>query len=240
MGICRMFTYSSNGTEIEFMQGLIDLICLDTGITCEDESGNPTTAAEQFADLTSASTAKFYFNLGNGTRFQMVRNANNSSNCKSYLVDGTNIEYADYSAPSATTYRAFNIFYYKSDNVVMFGMCDRRYTLPQNINRSFMIIKNEQEKFATRFSGTNYMGQTFSSNTATVTFSNIFSYQAGAGKIDYIDKSIFVSSGIKLFDCPDIKNCSNVSQWASISLPDGKNYLAVSANAMVELDAEET
>ena len=73
MGEFRQFIYSNTGTEITFMEGLIDVL-EDLGLTCEDASGNPTTAAAQYADRTSASQATFYFNLGHDTRLCLQRN----------------------------------------------------------------------------------------------------------------------------------------------------------------------
>lgn len=87
MGEFQHITYSNAGTEIDFMDGLVNLICgLGDNITCEDTEGNPTTAALQYADLTSASQATFVFNFGGAAKLTIQRRSTNDVSNLYYRV----------------------------------------------------------------------------------------------------------------------------------------------------------
>ena len=244
MGEFRQFQYSKTSDEIEFMQGLIDIICgLAGDITCEDEAGNPTTAAEQYADLSSESTAKFYINFGNSNNRVLIQRAsNNSATQKYFSFDGQNIEYSrNYTAPSQIDTRTVGIFYYKSDNMALFGIASNGQQPPQITNRAIMLIDTENdERFFVHFAGNNFLAQSLNSGTMTISFYTILPYSAGAGNIDYIEKSVFISGGVRALFIPDIFSCSTIAQWSTIALPDGRNFIALGTNAMIEIEDPST
>ena len=85
MAEVRQYMYVNTGTEIDFMEGLVDLICgLDSTITVVDANGNPTTVAEQYVDRTSATTPEFRFSFGNGIYFAIKRNNTNNKYVKRF------------------------------------------------------------------------------------------------------------------------------------------------------------
>lgn len=238
----KQFLYTNTGTEIEFMQGFIDLLCgLGEGITCEDENGNPTTAAAQFADLTSSSTAKFYINFGTGYRLCILRNNNNSGVCKVYKFDNRDIQYEwGNDNVMTSTSRSFFVTYLKSDNFFAIWIGAYNINAITSTLYSAMRMVNDSHKYLGYLvGGYNIISATFSGNNTSVTFSPLFAYSMGAGKVDYIEHSPFISGGVKQFDCEDIFSCSTVPQFSSIALPNGKNYFAIGTNAMVEVDTEE-
>ena len=78
-------TYTSQGTEIDFMTGFIDLILgLWQGATLEDANGNETTVADLYAD--TSSNAQFYINFGGGYKLEAHRGAAISSNACAFIV----------------------------------------------------------------------------------------------------------------------------------------------------------
>ena len=245
MAIFRQYLYTNTGSEIDFMQGLIDLICsLGDNITCEDEHGNPTTAAAQFADLTSSSTAKFYINFGTSTEHQtgyrlcILRNTNNSQMCKVYKFDNRDIQYEwgnDYVATE--TSRSFYITYLKSDN--FFALWIGAYNINNITSTLYSVMRmtnNSSKYIAYVIGGYNIISATFTGNDTSVTFSSLFQYSAGAGKIDYVNHAPFISGGAKQFESSDIYSCSTVPQFSSIALPDGNNYYTIGTNAMVKVE----
>lgn len=244
MGVYKQFVYSNTGTEIEFMQGLIDLICgLGDGITCEDESGNPTTAQAQYADLTSASTALFYINFGNNVRLMIRRGSTNNNNTTFFYFDdyGHGIGFVrNNQAVMTVIERTCFITYYKNDGIVHFSIGSFDTVRLSDAKHHFMLVKNGSNWLVGRATYPNVpIAQTFTDGEISGTFPILYPYSAGAGHIDYSSSIPFISGGSKQFDCADIMPCSTVAQWASIALPDGKNYLAIGTNAMVELDAED-
>lgn len=245
MGIYRKFTYNNNGTEIDFMQGLIDLICgLGDGITCEDTNGNPTTAAEQYADLTSASKAEFVLNFGGNAKLTIQRSNTNNQYNQYFTMKTSNVTVNNIACSWDTylvmqeTARAFNITYYKSDNLIMLwiGWYNRPNITDTSI--SFIVLKANNDVFCAANVSYNAFTQTFYGSDMTVTYSPLFQYAAEAGKIDYVDHAPFISGGTKQFDTGEIFSCSIVSQFASITLPNRGNFYAIGTNALVPIDDE--
>lgn len=246
MAIFRQFTYTSNGTEIEFAQGLIDLICgLDNGITCEDVNGNPTNASEAYADLTSASKATFIFNLGNNVKLKFERNGTNNSTAKSYRIyynQSNNVVvnwFGDNHSVDSRITRKFFISYLKSENLIVLWIGGYTAIAIPNSQVSAMMLKNGNDKYSMAINNANVLNQTLIGNAISVNYSPLFQYSDDAGKIDYIDHAPFISGGVKQFDSEEIFSCSTVSQYSSIALPDGRNFFAISTNAMVEISEEE-
>ena len=93
----RQFAYTNTGTEIDFMEGLVDLICgLDSSITVVDVNGNPTTVAEQYEERSSTNIPQFIFEFGTGFNLGIKRNNSTNNSVDKIQVgvgSGTNIAY---------------------------------------------------------------------------------------------------------------------------------------------------
>lgn len=244
MGEFRQFTYSNTGTEIDFMNGIIDIFS-NLGATCEDTNGNPTTAELQYADLTGASTATFVFNFGGSAKFTLHRNGtnNNSANymtLASPTVDTNNIAYAwGPQNVNTQTERALSIGYYKSEKLIVLWIGWYNKTPITQCSISIACLKNNNITYYSSVLNANAITQTFYGDGINGYIApSIFNYSAGVGKIDYTEKVSFLSSGVKQFDISSVKACSTVSQWGSIALPDGRNFVALSSNLMVEVTEE--
>lgn len=243
MAEVRQFSYSSNETEIEFMQGLIDLICgLDTDITCEDANGNETTAAAQFADLTSASKASFFFNFGNALRIEFRRGAANNANSSSYIIynNTTNVKTLNFSSssnlPTTSATRTFFVGYTKSSNVICFWLGQHNVSAFANTTYSFIRVKTSNDNYLGNIGSSGVMTSTLYNANSSATFVSALPYSCQSGYIDYIDSAKFISGGTKQFETSEIYSCSTISIFSSIALPNGKNYFAVGANALIEVD----
>lgn len=245
MAVFKQFTYTNNGTEVDFMQGLIDLICgLDESITVEDENGDPTTAAAQYADLTSASKAAFYLNFGNNRKLSLARAYTNDRVCAQLYINifGAGDRIWNYSnqngAVMAEKNRSVFIAYIKSESLIVLWIGDYNITAITNAGDSIMKVKTGNDSFTAGLYNINIMGAQFVGSNSSATFSPVFQYSAGAGNVDFIEKAVFVSGGAKAFETEDIKSCSNMPQFASIALPDGRNFFTIATNAMVQIDEE--
>ena len=249
MAEVKQYTLSVTGTEIEFIQAFIDMFCsLGSNITCEDTNGDPTTAALQYADLTSASTATFIFNMGNNIKLRFWRNADNSQTVARYRfsINGSSDSfYIDsmYSAQAilTVTTRAFFITTVKSDNFFAIWVAGYSQTsIPSNIPCIMRILNNnENYVMINPKTGNTALRNTFTSNNSvSVNYKQLFRYTTSAGNIDYLDHTVFASGSTKVFDFPEIYSCSNLTFGTSISLPNGRNFWAIDTNAMVEVDEE--
>ena len=122
MGEFKNITFSVYGTEIDYLQGLIDLISDVLGVPCN------TTAAAQFEDRTAQPT--FIFNLNNNTQLKLLRNRVGSEYSEDYtiyinsngvsqniMVKGGGVApgYVD-----TVTTRAMGVAYYKSEDLKIF------------------------------------------------------------------------------------------------------------------------
>ena len=199
MAIFRQFMYSNSDTEIEFMQGFIDLICADGDIICEDAEGNPTTAAAQYADLTSASTAAFYFNFGDGCRFSLIRGASNNNTANTFtaypIIDNYNTTVyflGSTYAPTATTTRAFFIRLIKSDNLFYLGIGN--YSMSTSKIILFHCKAGNTSVYGMAGFNQSLLSATMQTPDSTqIKYQSILPYSAGAGNIDFVEKSIFIS-----------------------------------------------
>lgn len=246
MAIFKQFTYTKTGTEIEFLQGFIDLICgLDSDITCEDINGNETTAAAQFADLSSNSRADIFFNFGNALKIEFRRAASNASSTYGYQIinNGTQLltlRYAS-SGTNVTTSaeRSFFISYIKSSNVIALWLANYNVSAIANATYTLMRIKTANDNYLMNAYSNNPIGGTFTNDNSSVVLSTVLPYACVAGSVDIIEKTIFTSGGVKALEITDIKSCSTVSQFSSIALPNGKNYFAIGTNNLVEIEDED-
>lgn len=247
----KQYTFSDSGTEITFMENFINtLLSLDDSFSLENEAGDTITVASEFEDRTSAKTATFFINLGNGTRFKLQRNGSNNQRGKFYTASFSGGGYSttarlDFDTTSwgldiDTQYvRPLFIAYLKSDTMLILwlGGCGI-----QSLSASPMVLSKicDGSNYYTGWTNSaNMMSSTFINGNVSCTYVNMLPYAQQAGHIDYTESTSFVSGGAKQFICTDILSCSTIPQWSNISLPNGKNYMAVAANAMVEVDPEE-
>lgn len=241
----RQFVYTNTGTEIDFMEGLVDLICgLDSSITVVDVNGNPTTVAEQYEERSSTNIPQFIFEFGTGFNLGIKRNNTTDNPVDKIQVgvgSGTNISYkgsfwGGNFAIDTDASRGQYIAYLKSDTMI--GIWIGAYTgsFTSSVSASILKLITPTANYVGGVISNAVMTSNFISNNSTSTLYTLLSYNAGAGNIDYINHSMFMSGGAKSFAFPDIYSCSTVSIGTSIALPNGKNYFAIGTNSMVEVD----
>lgn len=234
----KQFTYTNNGTEIDFMQGFIELLqSLDNNIAIQDKDGNPTTVADQYADLTSASRAQFLIDFGNGNKLNMTRQYANNSGAREFT--GTaQIRYTNSNYTAMTQgARSFFVAYLKNENILMLWLGWYNVENISGASISVIVLNNNNVRFTALGTSTNPLGYNLVGNNTTITYSPVFAYSAGAGNIDFVEKAVFVSGGSKAFETEEIKSCSTIPQFTSIALPDGRNFFTVATNAMIEIDS---
>jgi hypothetical protein len=244
----RQFVYTNTGTEIDFMEGLVDLICgLDSSITVVDVNGNPTTVAEQYEERSSTNTPQFIFEFGTGFNLGIKRNNSTNNVVDKIQVgvgSGTNISYngsfwGDTLAIDTDGNRSQFVAYLKSDTMVGIWIGPYTGSFTYNIRASILKLITPTANYVGGIYNSNaVMTSNFIGNNSNNNFYTLLSYNAEAGNIDYINHSIFMSGGVKSFTFPDIYSCSTVSIGTSIALPNGKNYFAIGTNALVEVEPE--
>ena len=246
----KQFYYSDTGTEITFIQGFIDFILsFDSSFSLEDEEGNPITVASQYEDRTSSARATFYINLGNGSKLRIQRRHTNNSNTGEFEFACSNDGYASVPRVSFDTsswglaidtqyLRKFFIMYIKSDSMFILWIGGWIQTQITQGGIALSKITSGENTYTGFIDTIQALSATFYGNNTTSTYSPIFTYSAGAGNIDFVEKAIFTSASVKSFEVEEIKSCSTVPQWSNIALPDGRNFYAIATNAMVEVDPE--
>lgn len=243
----RSFLYSNTGTEITFMQGLIDLICgLDSNITCVDVNGDPTTAAAQI-DGDYNRRAIFIFKLGNSAIISLVRWRRNPEAVNAY---GYQPNYPSDSGEVAFTFsnnggtydatitRSVHITYYATDDCIFLWFGRYNATSINDAIFSAAILETSNDCFGVAVLGKNPLGATLLGNDSSAIYSPFFKYSETAGHIDFIEKSVFASGGTKVFETQSIKSCSIVPQFSNIALSNNRTFLAIATNAMVETTPE--
>ena len=249
MGFNSIEVVGSNTlTEIEYLQNIIDaIVSLDPRITCG------TTSAEQFADLTSASTATFTFDVDSKYQIVMTRDKNNSATNAKYkfniVVDG-----ADYAASAGITFFPGNIAptapvgenshfkvsaYTTNHEVILWfganGFGPVSSTIPDSYS-SMLICDSENDYYCGGVgSSNNIVGATlYKCDDATTGFqiAKILNYAESAGNISIV-KNVFnpisKPSGISL--TKDLYGCSTIAIGSAI-VADGDTYFAVGSNLL--------
>ena len=236
MGVFGQFKYENYNTEVDFAQGFFDAIkAIDERITIEDTEGNPTTAAIQYADRSSSACATFVVNLGHGAKLTFKRR---SQNDRADCVLGITFTGRD-QAIDAIQKRWGSVAYYKSEDLLILWFAGMDTAVPSSAAISVMQLKKSDDSgyiYSTTNPGATILNATFSDGVASMTYTPVLSYNAGAGKIDYVEKSCFISAGAKFLDMETIKSCSTVPQFSNIALPDGRIFYTIGTNAMVEIE----
>lgn len=237
----KQFTFSVYGTEIDYMQGLIDLISDVLGVPCD------TTAAAQFAD--ESATATFGFQVSNNVTLRLTRLRANTGDGSDYNIF-INSNYASQNimvkthgggSYSQVNTRGMGVAYYKSDNfrVFWFNAHLDSFNWESDVIGRFVVNNTAYAGGAIR----NYyiVSQTFmGDDNVNVTFPTLLSYAAAAGYIDYMNQIPALSAGVKAFNVDFIKPCSTIAFMSNIALPNGKNYIALGTNVIVEVSAPES
>ena len=246
MAIFKQLSYAKTGTEYDFWQGILDIITdLDSNIRIEDASGNLTTVEAQLENRSSSYKAAFYLNFGNGIIYRLQRGyANNNRNDQIGSFDaggGQNSYWWDGSfAIDDIGTRKTGIAYIKSPNFTWFGLCPWNGNV-SGVGRSAARLTVGNEVYAKSVQyNVPINNVVFNGRNSAVTFASFFTYASPAGELDYLNKAIFMSGGQKAFETEDILTCSNVSTFSTLSF-NGRSYLAIGPNALIELtDEEET
>jgi hypothetical protein len=243
MAEIKQYLYTNTGTEIDFIQGLVNIILeLYPTATLEDANGDPTTVADQYTDLTSASKAEFYIRFGN-VRLRMYRDATNNAAASAYrfsaITEGRVFYMYTGQKPTVSATRKYLITSVKSDNffILWIGKYDDVST--SQAPASIMLIKQpNNNNFITSNNSATVLNE-FRNGTISANYASMFGYSAGAGNLEYVEKAVFKSGEAKVFELEDLKSCTIVPAYSSLALPDGRLFYAVASNAMVEITEEE-
>lgn len=146
-------------------------------------------------------------------------------------------------SPETAGTRAYIFSEYLSDNVKILWLASKDVTTYKDSLVTILIFKDTSGNW--HYGGTNngFNPETSdiydSTGSAVATKSNLFSYEARTGYLDFISHSSFVSGSTKAFTSTDIYDCTTVNFGDTLSLKDGANFLAIGAHSMVRLDDEE-
>lgn len=245
MAIITQYTYTSTGTEEDFMTGLVNLICsLDSGITCEDANGDLLTMAQFYSDT---SNQIFYLNF-NGNKLTVQRNFIISQAAQSFKFSsaaGTNASTFSNGnlAYNNTGTRAFYVSIIKTDNICMFSLGSYNISSIASVDTTIFFVKKSGITYTALlrykdFTGSNFIG----TNSSTIYIAKLLPFISASGELDYISKTPFCSGsvmGVKVFDCPDIYSVTTTTVGTSLALPNGKNLYTIGSNWAVEVTEEE-
>lgn len=249
--ITREIQASSTNTEIQFVQRIIDLITgIDPRITCN------TTAAQQYADLTSASRATFDIDIDGKFQIRLKRSATNNTQTAQYIysiiVNGNEYKISNaarwWTTNTIGTGTVSNGFFrvsaFITENVIFLWFGSNYGTnvsiFPTSNPYSVGLIKDDNNNSFCNgvWNSTNIEDTPFykcSDGTANYLLVKPLNYTEGAGTIAYIDKNPISSDGAFSSFAKDILACSTVALGASVALPNGKNYFAIGTNIMCEI-----
>ena len=240
MATFRKYTYTNDGTEIDFFQGLYDAISsLDSNITLEDAEGNIVTFADIYSDLTVAPT--FYINFGGGARMVFVRPSVPTQSTSHWTCNSRNLILTNASlAYDVRGTRSAMLILMKSDTFNYVSIGSYNNTTLQYMSATAITIKQNNVIYTASYVGYSAVSQQFKgSDNSIVYLARLFPFVSNAGSIDYSLKTPLCSgssSGTKVFDTNAICSCSTVALESSIALPNGKNYYAIDTNWMIEVE----
>lgn len=132
---------------------------------------------------------------------------------------------------------------YLSDNVKILWFASKDATTYKDSLVTIVMLKDTNANWHYGGTGTGFNPETSdiydSTASSVATKSNLFSFEARTGYLDFISHSSFVSGSTKAFTSTDIYDCTTVNFGDTLSLKDGANFLAIGAHSMVRLDDEE-
>lgn len=236
-------------TEIEYIQTIVDAIVgIDSRITCN------TTAAAQYSD--SSATATFDFNIDGKYFVRLKRGNNNASQTQSYKfsIIVNEVEYVVSSGirfwssntspsgyPSANAH--FKVAAYTTDNDI-FLWIGANYngsvveTYPTNY-ASALITDENDIAYCGAVIGSNDLGapELYKCSDGSSGFALVkpLAYTESVGNISIVDNCFnpISSSGAFSTFTKDLIACSTVTIGSTIII-DGKTYIAVSSNILIE------
>ncbi len=248
---------------IDYITGLWDgIVCT---ITCGSTVISPATADDMIWSNDDRTNVDFELKPGIILRFQSYAHGSSSSDVGIergynlfFIIDETPITLA-----YATTTHERGCFYFCGvDGYVFSGLKYsangvRRYIFSKYVDDNMFIIwlgdknvtswKNSQffvagvkdTSDAWHYSaGTNIESADFynSSGVSPASKSQMFSYEAKMGCLDFISHSSFVSGSTKSFTSTDIYDSTTVTMGDTYSVDNGVNFLAIGAHSLVRLD----
>lgn len=254
MGFNSIEVVGSNTlTEIEYLQNIIDaIVSIDPRITCA------TTSAAQFADLTSASTATFTFDIDGKYQIVLTRGKNNSLTNATYsfniVVNGTDYVtttgirfFSGNLSPTASvgTNSHFKVSAYTTNHEVLLWFGADGYgsaipKIPSNFS-TILICDSDNVYYCGAVGSSNdIVGSTLykcDDETTGFQIAKLLNYAESAGNISIV-KNVFnpisKPSGISL--TKDLYGCSTIEIGSSI-VADGDTYFAIGTNLLCKEDA---
>lgn len=241
---------SGTTTEIEQMQIIIDAITgLDPRITCN------TTAAAQFADLTSASRAEFEFTVNDKFSFKMKRATTNDARTQNYtfttIINGVvysskNIKmWNNIILPSGlpTVGSSFKIAMFDTEGeiIIWIGVNATGGVSSQYPNNYCLgLIKTSDDKYLASgvADNNNIMSQSFydcDSVAGGFSIVNMIPYGVDVGQIHLLTGNynpILLGGVIDSYTL-DLIPCSTVTLFASLTIR-GHLYFAIGTNLIVQ------
>jgi hypothetical protein len=239
---------STTLTEIEYLQNIIDaIVSIDPRITCN------TTSSAQFADLTSASTATFTFDVDGKYQIVLTRGKNNGTPNANYkfniVVNGT-----DYVASTSIRFFSgnmvptgsvgvnahFKVSAYTTDHEVLlwFGADGYGSAIPKipSSYSTILICDSENDYYCGAVDSSNdVVGSTLykcDDETSGFQIAKLLDYAENTGDISIV-KNVFnpiiKPSGISL--TKDLYGCSTIAIGSAI-VADGDTYFAVGSNLL--------
>lgn len=129
---------------------------------------------------------------------------------------------------------------YESDGISIYWFAPYSATDWRGSTFSFTKFKdtNNNLKWAAGITGPSAFGLGSICNATgseVYDFTNMFSYEARTGYLDFISHTNFLSGGTKAFSSADIYDCTTVNFGDTLSLKDGANFLAIGSHSMVPL-----
>lgn len=249
--ISHQIQASNTDTEIVWVQKIIDLICgIDSRITCN------TTAAQQYADLTSASRATFDIDIAGKYKLRLKRSATNNTQTSQYIFSII-VNESEYSISSTirmwTTNTAgtgtvsngfFKVAAYITDNdiFIWFGAAygtEITDVLPKNYCTSLITDQNNIAYCNGLYNSNDITGTGLykcSDGTTGYALVKCLNYTESVGNISYIENNPISSTGAFAAYAKDIIACTTISAGTSIVLSTGEQCFAVGTNALVLID----
>lgn len=251
MGFNSIEVVGSNTlTEIEYLQNIIDaIVSLDPRITCD------TTSAEQFADLTSASTATFTFDVDGKYQFVITRGKDNGTTNATYafkiVVNGTDYVtttgirfFSGNLAPTASvgTNSHFKVSAYATNHEVLLWFGADSYgsaipKIPSNFSTILICDSDNIYYCGAVGSSNNIVGASLykcDDETTGFQIAKLLDYAENTGDISIV-KNVFnpiiKPSGISL--TKDLYGCSTIAIGSAI-VADGDTYFAVGTNLLIK------
>lgn len=239
----------STDTEIEWVQRIIDTICgIDSRVTCN------TTAAAQYADLTSAARATFDIDINGKYKLRLKRSATNNTQTSQYIFSII-VNESEYSISSAirmwTTNTAgtgtvsngyFKVSALVTDNdiIMWFGAAygsEISDIFPKNYASGYISGASDAAYCFGVYNSNDIIAQALYKTDGLTGFSLVkpLNFTEAAGNIAIINNCFnpIASSGAFADFTKDLISCSTLTIGSSVII-DGEAYLAIGTNLLIK------